>query len=71
MRREPACQLGTATRSRAESPVEKDVLVQHHYRRLMELATCSLEWDAALLAAAPSLASPAPVVAPDVYEGLR
>jgi hypothetical protein len=53
-----------------KSPVEKDVLVQHHYRRLMELTTCSLEWDAALLAAAPSLASAAPVVAPDV-RGLR
>ena len=55
-----------------KSLVEKDVLVEHHYRRFIELTTCSLQWDAAPLGSAPaSLAWLAPVVAPDVYECIR
>jgi hypothetical protein len=54
MRRELPCRLGTASVLVPKSPVERTYLVQHHYRRLMGLTTCSLEWDAALLAAAPS-----------------
>jgi hypothetical protein len=51
--------------------VEKDVLVEHHYRRFIELTTCSFEWDAALLGSVPvSVACVAPV-APDVYEYMR
>ena len=55
-----------------KSLVEKDVLVEHHYRRFIEPTTCSFEWDAALLGSAPALlACLSPVVAPDVYECMR
>jgi hypothetical protein len=55
-----------------KSLVERDVLVEHHYRRFVEPTTRSFEWDAALLGSAPaSLVCPAPVVAADVYECLR
>ena len=53
-----------------KSPGEKDALVEHHYRRFMELLIRGYEWDAALmLATAPvSLAWLSSAVAPHVRE---